>query len=152
MMAGGSEALFTQLSPLLDDITGTSPTWGHRAGPDRKDHQSGYRRQHLSADGGSAGDGTGRRDRRRASPSALKGGAADSTILQTIYKQMVAADFEPPRSRAKQLNKDMHSVAEFSAQHGLTLPLQDATVRQFQAYVDQGGGESDSASISLLYV
>jgi 3-hydroxyisobutyrate dehydrogenase-like beta-hydroxyacid dehydrogenase len=153
MMAGGSDELFARVKPILDDLAGNLTLMGSScAGQTTKIiNQAIVGSTYLVvaealAMARAAGiDGL-------SIASALKGGAADSTILQTIFKQMVCNDFDPPRSRAKQLNKDMHSVAEFSAQHGLTLPLQDATVRQFQAYVDQGGGESDSASVALLYV
>jgi 3-hydroxyisobutyrate dehydrogenase-like beta-hydroxyacid dehydrogenase len=65
---------------------------------------------------------------------------------------MATSDFEPPRSRARQLNKDLHSVADFVAAYRLDLPVQAAVARQFQAYIDQGGSDADSASVSRLYV
>ena len=68
-----------------------------------------------------------------------------------MSEQAALPEEAKPRSRAKQLNKDMHSVDAFSTGHGLELPLQQATVRQFQAYVDRGAGEADSASICRLY-
>ena len=64
---------------------------------------------------------------------------------------MATDDFEPPRSRAKQLNKDMHSVAGFNESLGLDLPVIEAAIRQFDAYLEQGGAEADSASVSRLY-
>jgi hypothetical protein len=46
----------------------------------------------------------------------------------------------------------MHSVAAFSQANGLQLPVTEMAVRQFEAYIEQGGGEADSASVSRLYV
>lgn len=153
MMAGGPEELFAELRPVLDDLAGNLTLMGPSgAGQTTKIiNQAIVGSTYLVvaeafAMARAAGiDGLKIAD-------ALKGGAADGTILQTIYKQMVRSDFEPPRSRAKQLNKDMHSVDEFSRSHGLELPLQQATVTQFQRYVDAGGAEADSASVSRLYV
>jgi 3-hydroxyisobutyrate dehydrogenase len=153
LMAGGAPAVFARLRPILDDLAGNLTLMGPLgAGQTTKIiNQAIVGATYLVAaeawamakaagiDGLSIAD-------------ALKGGAADSTILQTIYRQMVKSDFEPPRSRAKQLNKDMHAVEAFSRKLSLKLPLQEVAVRQFQAYVDGGGSETDSASVSRLYV
>lgn len=153
LMAGGDAVLFARLKPALDSLAGNLTLMGPLgAGQTTKIiNQAIVGATYLVAaeawamakaagiDGLSIAD-------------ALRGGAADSTILQTIYKQMVQSDFEPPRSRAKQLNKDMHSVDNFSRKLGLDLPLQQVAVRQFQSYVEAGGAEADSASVSRLYV
>jgi 3-hydroxyisobutyrate dehydrogenase len=153
MMAGGSTEVFERVKPVLADLAGNLTLMGPSgAGQVTKIiNQSIVGSTYLVvaeafAMARAAGiDGLKIAD-------ALKGGAADGTVLQTIYRQMVRNDFDPPRSRAKQLNKDMHSVADFSRGHGLVLPLQEVAVRQFQNYVDQGGAEADSASVSRLYV
>jgi 3-hydroxyisobutyrate dehydrogenase len=153
MMAGGPEDLFAEVRPILDDLAGNLTHMGPSgAGQTTKIiNQAIVGSTYLVvAEAYAMAKAAGIDGLRIA--EALKGGAADSTILQTIYKQMVTSDFEPPRSRAKQLNKDMHSVDEFSKAHGLDLPLQRETVKQFQRYVDQGGAEADSASVSRLYV
>jgi 3-hydroxyisobutyrate dehydrogenase len=152
MMAGGETALLDQLRPLLDDITVNLTHMGPLAqGQTAKILNQAIvgvtyvlmaELLSMSRTAGLQGD---------IIAEAFKGGAADSVILQTIYKQMVAADFEPPRSRAKQLNKDMHSVGDFARAHGLDTPLLDLAIRRWQAYVDGGNGEADSASISRLY-
>lgn len=153
MMAGGAEDLFEEVRPILNDLAGNLT----HMGPSGSGQVTKIINQQIVgstyvvvaeayAMARAAGiDGLKIAD-------ALKGGAADSTVLQTIYRQMVSNDFEPPRSRAKQLNKDMHSVSDFANAHGLQLPLQVAAARQFQRYVDEGGGEADSASVSRLYV
>jgi 3-hydroxyisobutyrate dehydrogenase len=153
IMAGGEQALFDRLKPILADLAGTLTLMGPSgAGQTTKIiNQAIVGSTYLVAAEALAMARAAGIDP-LSIPVALKGGAADSTVLQTIYRQMAADDFDPPRSRAKQLNKDMHSVADFTRSYGLHLPLQEIAVRQFQAYVDSGGGEADSASVSRLYL
>ena len=153
MMAGGPDDLFAEVKPILDDLAGNLTHMGASgAGQVTKIiNQAIVGSTYLVVAEAYAMARAAGIDGLKIA-EALKGGAADSTVLQTIYKQMVTSDFEPPRSRAKQLTKDMHSVADFSNAHGLELPLQRVTVDQFQRYVDQGGAEADSASVSRLYV
>jgi 3-hydroxyisobutyrate dehydrogenase len=84
-------------------------------------------------------------------PACLKGGMADSTILQRIFTQMSANDFDPPRSYARQLNKDLKSVAGFIEALGLDLPVIDSAVRQYRAFAEAGNEMEDGASVSRLY-
>ena len=153
MMAGGPDDLFAEIKSILDDLAGNLTYMGPSgAGQVTKIiNQAIVGSTYLVvAEAYAMAKAAGIDGLKIA--DALKGGAADSTVLQTIYKQMVQSDFEPPRSRAKQLTKDMHSVDDFSRAHDLDLPLQRVTVDQFQRYVDEGGAEADSASVSRLYV
>lgn len=84
-------------------------------------------------------------------PVCLKGGLADSAMLQRIYTQMSADDFDPPRSYVRQVNKDLKSVSKFVDQLGLTLPLLDIAVKQYDRYARAGNDMEDSASVSRLY-
>lgn len=84
-------------------------------------------------------------------PVCLKGGLADSAILQRIYTQMSAEDFDPPRSYVRQVNKDLKSVAHFVDDLGLDLPLIDIAVRQYRRYAEAGNEMEDGASVSRLY-
>jgi 3-hydroxyisobutyrate dehydrogenase-like beta-hydroxyacid dehydrogenase len=84
-------------------------------------------------------------------PVCLKGGLADSAILQRIYTQMSAEDFDPPRSYVRQVNKDLKSVAHFVEDLGLDLPLIDVAVRQYRRYAEAGNDMEDGASVSRLY-
>lgn len=84
-------------------------------------------------------------------PVCLRGGLADSAILQRIYTQMTAEDFDPPRSYVRQVNKDLKSVAHFVDELGLTLPLLDVAVTQYRRYAEAGHEMEDSASVSRLY-
>lgn len=80
----------------------------------------------------------------------LKGGMADSTILQRIFTQMVAEDFDPPRSSVKQVYKDLKSVKAFVAELGLDLPVIARSIAQYGAYAD-GHEHEDGAAVSRLY-
>lgn len=84
-------------------------------------------------------------------PVCLKGGLADSAILQRIYTQMSAEDFDPPRSYVRQVNKDLKSVERFVHDLGLELPLLDVAVRQYRLYAEAGNEMEDGASVSRLY-
>lgn len=84
-------------------------------------------------------------------PVCLKGGLADSAILQRIYTQMSAEDFDPPRSYVRQVNKDLKSVEHFVDELGLDLPLLTVAVRQYRRYAEAGNEMEDGASVSRLY-
>jgi 3-hydroxyisobutyrate dehydrogenase len=84
-------------------------------------------------------------------PICLKGGLADSAILQRIYTQMAAEDFDPPRSYARQVNKDLKSVAKFVESLGLDMPLMDLAIARYAEYAEAGNDMQDSASVSRLY-
>jgi 3-hydroxyisobutyrate dehydrogenase len=84
-------------------------------------------------------------------PACLAGGHADSSVLQRIYPQMQARDFEPPRSYARQLNKDLKNVRAFARDLGLSLPVVETAVARYSDYVAKGNEMADSASIARLY-
>jgi 3-hydroxyisobutyrate dehydrogenase len=84
-------------------------------------------------------------------PACLAGGFADGGLLRRIYPQMQARDFDPPKSYARQLLKDMKAVKEFAHGLGLKVPLAETAAAQFTAHVDAGNAMKDSASIVTLY-
>ncbi|MSU89338.1 NAD-binding protein [Rhodobacteraceae bacterium 2CG4] len=84
-------------------------------------------------------------------PGSLKGGMADSTILQRIYTQMAHDDFDPPRSYARQLNKDLKAVRSFVETLRLELPVLARAIEQYRAYTEAGNEMQDGASVSRLY-
>jgi 3-hydroxyisobutyrate dehydrogenase len=84
-------------------------------------------------------------------PQCLSGGFADSMLLQKIYPQMAARDFEPPRGYARQLLKDMKNVKGFAHDAGCELPLVEKAVEQYARYVEAGNEMADAASVSRLY-
>ena len=84
-------------------------------------------------------------------PKALAGGFADGALLQRLYPQMQARDFEPPRGYARQVYKDLKAVKEFAHDLGLVVPVVESATAQFESYVAAGNEMTDSASIVRLY-
>lgn len=85
-------------------------------------------------------------------PACLQGGLADSVGLQKVWPRMVAADFEPPAGRAAQLLKDLRVVDAVRTAGGLDLPVLEAAVGQYRAYVEEhGAGDAETFSITRLY-
>lgn len=84
-------------------------------------------------------------------PACLEHGLADSVILQRIFPQMEQRDFDPPRSYARQLNKDMQNLGTFARELGLDLPLIETAIERYRQFHARGNELADSASISRLY-
>lgn len=84
-------------------------------------------------------------------PQCLAGGHADGTMLQIIYPRMVAREFDPPASLARQMLKDLRGVLEEGQSLALHLPLVSAAERRFDQYVAEGNGMAETASIYRLY-
>jgi 3-hydroxyisobutyrate dehydrogenase len=152
LMAGGGAELFARLRPLLEELGGNVTLMGGLgAGQTTKIINQAIvgvnyvlMGEVLAMVRAAGIDGT-------KLAQCLRGGAADSAILQRIFPQILAYDFDPPRGRAKQLNKDLQAVAAFNAASGLELPVQEAAIGQYERYVAAGNGEADSASVARLY-
>jgi len=83
-------------------------------------------------------------------PAALAGGMADSTVLRRIYPQQEARDYLPPRSYARQLDKDLKNVMTFVKAHNLELPLLAKAVERYHAFA-QDNKMVDGAAVARLY-
>jgi 3-hydroxyisobutyrate dehydrogenase len=84
-------------------------------------------------------------------PECFAGGHPDSVLLQQVYVQMQARAFDPPRSYARQLLKDMRAIEEFAHARGLSLPMIETATARYAAYVADGHGMADAASILTTY-
>jgi 3-hydroxyisobutyrate dehydrogenase len=84
-------------------------------------------------------------------PQCLAGGHADSSLLRQLYPQMQSPAFDPPRSYARQLLKDLKAVSAYAHELGLGLPMLEAATRRYSDYVEQGNGMQDTASIVNSY-
>lgn len=84
-------------------------------------------------------------------PQCLAGGYADSSLLQRLYPQMQARDFDPPRAYARQLLKDMKAVSVFAKARGLDLALIEEAVHIYADYVALGHEMTDSGAVVKLY-
>lgn len=80
---------------------------------------------------------------------ALKGGFADSTILQQHGARMTAGDFEPGGLTKFQI-KDLNNTLDEATGLGLDLPATKETRDRFQHFSDaMGGAEKDHSGLYL---
>ncbi|PHP66020.1 2-hydroxy-3-oxopropionate reductase [Zhengella mangrovi] len=80
---------------------------------------------------------------------ALKGGFADSVILQQHGERMTTGNFAPGGPSRFQL-KDLDNVQEEAARCGLTLPLTTQMQERFKRFIEAlDGGEKDHSGIYL---
>jgi 2-hydroxy-3-oxopropionate reductase len=81
--------------------------------------------------------------------AALKGGFADSTILQQHGARMTNGDFVPGGLTKFQV-KDLNNTLDEAAQLGLTLPATASVRDRFQHFIDaMDGGEMDHSGLYL---
>ena len=88
--------------------------------------------------------------RPEALSDALRGGFADSAILQNHGRRMAADQFEPGALSRIQL-KDMRTIGQLAKTYGLSLPLFECAAEVFEDVVAEGDGERDhnAAYLSL---
>ncbi len=80
---------------------------------------------------------------------ALKGGFADSVILQQHGKRMADRDFTPGGRSSLQL-KDLDNLLEAASGLGLTLPLSELQRSRYHRFVHElGGADLDHAGLFL---
>ena len=153
VMAGGSAEDVPVIKPLMDDLAANFTLMGPvGAGQTAKIINqaivgSGYvvmaEALRLAEQAGIAAERL---------PDCLKGGHADSALLQLMYPQMQQRAFDPPRSYARQLLKDLKAVKAFAQGLGLALPMVELATARYAEYVEEHGqGMSDTASIVNLY-
>ncbi|MHC6591284.1 NAD(P)-dependent oxidoreductase [Arthrobacter sp. C152] len=78
----------------------------------------------------------------------LKGGLANSEVLQQKGNRWITGDFEGGGSAKNQL-KDLRFISQAAAHAGLTLPVSNALETAFHAMVDEGLGDLDHTGIYL---
>ncbi|RUM07588.1 NAD(P)-dependent oxidoreductase [Rhizobium chutanense] len=79
---------------------------------------------------------------------AIRGGFAESRILELHGKRMVERQFIPGGSSSNQL-KDLNAAMETAAGLSLTLPLTAAVHAEFSEFVANGNGEKDHSGLLL---
>jgi len=79
---------------------------------------------------------------------ALKGGFADSLILQLHGQRMLERRFAPGGPCRLQL-KDLRTILAAAEECGLSLPLAGHVTDLYQSLVDRGGGEYDHSALLL---
>ena len=79
---------------------------------------------------------------------AIRGGFAESRILELHGQRMVERRFEPGGPSRLQL-KDLNAVAAMAGTYGLTLPLTSDVRQAFETFVAEGNGELDHSALLL---
>ena len=77
---------------------------------------------------------------------ALKGGWADSKILQTHGKRMIDKDFTPKGKTFTHL-KDMNNILECANSYNTLLPISNLVKEMYKTLVDNGHGNTDHSSL-----
>ena len=85
---------------------------------------------------------------RAAFRDAIRGGFAESRILDLHGLRMVDRDFTPGGTSANQL-KDLNAVMAMADELSLTLPLTRQVQQEFHDFVQKGGGEKDHSALLL---
>ena len=80
---------------------------------------------------------------------ALRGGWADSRILQGQGTRMIDRDWVPG-GKIRTLRKDLAMALDLAGELGLELPHLQDTYEIFDGLVDRGDGDLDSAAIYRL--
>ena len=77
---------------------------------------------------------------------ALKGGWADSKILQTHGKRMINKDFNPKGKTSTHL-KDMNNILECAQSFNTQLPISKLVKEMYKSLVKNGHGDKDHSSL-----
>jgi 2-hydroxy-3-oxopropionate reductase len=85
---------------------------------------------------------------REAFRNAIRGGFADSRILEIHGRRMVERTFEPGGTAKNQL-KDLNAVMDVADALSLTLPLTSGVRAEFTDFVEGGGGPLDHSGLLL---
>ncbi len=87
---------------------------------------------------------------REAFRNAIRGGFAESRILELHGARMVERNFEPGGSSNNQL-KDLKTVMALANELSLQLPLTQTVTGEFSDFVFEGGGEKDHSGLLLHF-
>ena len=80
---------------------------------------------------------------------ALRGGFADSRILEVHGKRMVDGDYSLG-ARCTTQRKDMHQAIELAATLGLEMPATSLSRELYDQLIDKGGADLDHSALFTL--
>ena len=149
IMAGGDEAVFTRAVSVLSAMG--RPV---RVGPDGSGQLSKLANQTIVAVTiGVVAEAMLLAEKGGADPAAirdaLKGGFADSVILQQHGKRMTTSNFEPGGLSRMQL-KDINNALEEAGQHELILPLTEQVKTRYTTLIEEmNGADTDHSALYL---
>ena len=149
IMAGGDEAVFTRAVSVLSAMG--RPV---RVGPDGSGQLSKLANQTIVAVTiGVVAEAMLLAEKGGADPAAirdaLKGGFADSVILQQHGERMTTSNFEPGGLSRMQL-KDINTALEEAGQHELILPLTEQVKTRYTTLIEEmNGADTDHSALYL---
>ncbi|MDE1992541.1 MAG: NAD(P)-dependent oxidoreductase [Rhizobiaceae bacterium] len=85
---------------------------------------------------------------REAFRAAIRGGFAESRILELHGQRMIDRNFEPGGTSRNQL-KDLDTILDTARSLSLSLPLTEAVRAEFADFVASGGAEKDHSGLLL---
>src|SRR5690606_4350303 len=85
---------------------------------------------------------------RAAFRDAIRGGFAESRILELHGDRMIQRDFAPGGASSNQL-KDLDAVMAMAKELSLSLPLTKEIRQAFYDFVQEGGGEKDHSGLLM---
>jgi len=149
IMVGGAEEVFAKAKPVFTPMG--RPV---RVGPDGSGQLSKLANQTIVAVTiGVVAEAMLLAEKGGADPAAirdaLKGGFADSVILQQHGERMTTGNFEPGGLTKFQL-KDINNALEEAGHHGLTLPLTKQIQQRYDVLTNEmDGADTDHSAIYL---
>ena len=149
IMAGGDEAVFTRAVSVLSAMG--RPV---RVGPDGSGQLSKLANQTIVAVTiGVVAEAMLLAEKGGADPAAirdaLKGGFADSVILQQHGERMTTSNFEPGGLSRMQL-KDINNALEEAGEHELILPLTEQVKTRYTTLIEEmNGADTDHSALYL---
>ncbi len=85
-----------------------------------------------------------------ALPDALKGGWADSTVLQDHGRRMAAADYSDPAD-ASMMMKDMNIASDMGRRTGTPMPVTEVATALYRLAIEQGHMDGGQITPMRLY-
>jgi len=150
LMIGGNEDTFNSIKPLLDDMSKDLSYVG-KAGKAAEVKALVNMVMNINtaalAEGLGLGEALGLDLEMLCKVFSQTG--ANSRVLETDAEDMIGRDHECYFS-SEHAAKDSGIALDLAAKHGLSLPLADATLKQYQRMVDLGLGEYDKSGVAEL--
>ncbi len=84
-------------------------------------------------------------------PDCLRGGYADSPVMQTLVPRMLKRQFADKLVDAAVLLKDLDTAHALARQTGTSLPMADTAAELFRRLMEKGGAALDPSALITLY-
>jgi 2-hydroxy-3-oxopropionate reductase len=150
IMAGGSQANFTRVKPLLETLGGNVV---HVGGPGAGHTVKVINQLIVGLTIEAVAEALTLAEKHGIDPrlvqQALQGGFADSKILQIHGKRMIAHAYVPGGKATTQL-KDLRLAQELAAVVSVELPHLQSAITLYETLIAQGDGELDHSALHKL--